>query len=107
MKLSIQVTGPGGSMASSWLFAAPGDDDFFAPMADSLPDEANLVGEAASLVPRLWGLLNLLGGLLLLRPDAHRSPRNWDDDLTAFEGGVPLAAWMITTELVLRTNTAP
>ncbi|GAA1170719.1 hypothetical protein GCM10009608_03880 [Pseudonocardia alaniniphila] len=55
----------------------------------------------------LWGLLNLLGGLLLLTPDAHRSPGTWDDDLVAFEGGVlALAAWMTVSERVLRTNTA-
>ena len=54
----------------------------------------------------LWGLLNLLGGLLVLPPDTHRSPTAWDDDLIAFEGGVlALAAWMVTTERVLRTNT--
>ena len=55
----------------------------------------------------LWGLLNLLGGLLLLTPDSHRSPASWDDDLIAFESGVlALAAWMAVTERVLRTNTA-
>lgn len=56
----------------------------------------------------LWGLLNLLGGLLLLRPDTHRSPGRWDGDLPAFEAGVlALAAWMLATESVLRTNTSP
>lgn len=56
----------------------------------------------------LWGLLNLLGGLLLLTPDTHRSPGKWDDDLVAFEGGVlALAAWMVASERVLRTNTDP
>jgi hypothetical protein len=54
----------------------------------------------------LWGLLNLLGGLLLLHPDPHGSPTAWDDDLIAFEGGVlALAAWMVATERALRTNT--
>lgn len=56
----------------------------------------------------LWGVLNLLGGLLLLSPDAHRAPGTWDDDLLAFEGGLlALGAWMVTTERVLRTNTRP
>ncbi len=56
----------------------------------------------------LWGVLNLLGGLLLLSPDAHRSPARWDDDLVAFEGGVlALAAWMVVTERASRTNTRP
>lgn len=56
----------------------------------------------------LWGLLNLLGGLLLLTPDAHRSPGTWDDDLVAFEGGVlAIAAWMAVSERMLRTNTEP
>jgi hypothetical protein len=60
------------------------------------------------VVNGLWGLLNLLGGLLLLTPDAHRSPGKWDDDLVAFEGGVlALAAWMAVSERMLRTNTAP
>jgi hypothetical protein len=46
----------------------------------------------------LWGLLNLLGGLLLLSPDTHRSPTMWDDDLMAFEAGLlALAAWMVAT----------
>ena len=54
----------------------------------------------------VWGLINLLGGLLLLPPDAHRTPAAWDDDLIAFEGGVlALAAWMVVTERMLRTNT--
>ena len=56
----------------------------------------------------LWGLLNLLGGLLLLSPDTHRSPSGWDDDLIAFESGLlALAAWMVATERALRTNTHP
>jgi len=56
----------------------------------------------------LWGLLNLLGGLLLLSPDTHRSPSGWDDDLIAFESGLlALAAWMVATERALRTNTYP
>ena len=56
----------------------------------------------------VWGLLNLLGGLLLLTPDAHRSPGTWDDDLVAFEGGVlAIAAWMAVSERMLRTNTEP
>lgn len=55
----------------------------------------------------LWGAVNLLAGLLLLTPDTHREPGAWDDDLLAFEGGVlALAAWMVATERVLRTNTA-
>jgi len=46
----------------------------------------------------LWGLLNLLGGLLLLSPDTHRSPTMWDDDLMAFEAGLlALAAWLVAT----------
>jgi hypothetical protein len=57
-------------------------------------------------VNAVWGLLNLLGGLLLLSPDGHRSPAKWDDDLLAFEGGMlTLAAWMVVTERMLRTNT--
>jgi hypothetical protein len=56
----------------------------------------------------LWGSINLLAGLLLLSPDSHRTPGGWDDDLVAFEGGVlTLAAWMVVTERVLRTNTRP
>ena len=59
-------------------------------------------------VNALWGLVNLLGGLLLLSPDTHRSPGAWDDDLIAFEGGgLALAAWMVATERALRTNTSP
>jgi len=59
-------------------------------------------------VNALWGSINLLAGLLLLSPDAHRAPGKWDDDLVAFEGGVlALAAWMVVTEKVLRTNTQP
>ncbi len=55
----------------------------------------------------LWGLLNLLGGLLLLSPDRHRHPGTWDDDLVAFETGVlALGAWMAVTERTLRTNTS-
>lgn len=54
----------------------------------------------------LWGLLNLLAGLLLLTPDTHRTPQEWDDDLVAFEGGLlALAVCAVTTERALRTNT--
>ena len=56
----------------------------------------------------LWGLLNLLAGLLLLSPDAHRDAGTWDDDLVAFEAGVVAwGAWMVVTERVLGTNTRP
>jgi hypothetical protein len=62
--------------------------------------------ESGPAVNGLWGLLNLLGGLLLLTPDNHRSPVRWDDDLIAFESGVlALSAWMAVTERTMRTNT--
>ena len=54
----------------------------------------------------LWGLINLVGGLLLLSPDARRAPGTWDDDLIAFEAGVAaLGAWMAVSERTWRTNT--
>jgi hypothetical protein len=54
----------------------------------------------------VWGVLNLLGGLLLLSPDRHRAPARWDTDLVAFETGVlALAAWMAGSERFLRINT--
>jgi len=57
------------------------------------------------VVNGLWGTLNVVGGLLLL-PRSRRAPGTWDRDLLAFEGGVlTLAAWMLTTEWTLRTNT--
>jgi hypothetical protein len=56
----------------------------------------------------LWGTINLLGGLLLLTPDRHRTPGRWGGDLLAFETGVlALAAWMAGSERLLRTNTRP
>ncbi len=62
--------------------------------------------DSGPAVNGLWGLLNLLGGLLLLSPDGHRRPGTWDDDLVAFETGVlALGAWMAVTERTLRTNT--
>jgi hypothetical protein len=54
----------------------------------------------------LWGVVNLLGGLLLLPPDTRRTPGTWDDDLIAFETGVlALGAWMALTERAWRPNT--
>jgi hypothetical protein len=62
--------------------------------------------ESGPAVNALWGLINLLGGLLLLTPDNHREPGRWDRDLVAFEGGVlAMAAWMAGTERGLGTNT--
>jgi hypothetical protein len=56
----------------------------------------------------LWGLINLFGGLLLLRPDDHREPGKWNRDLTAFEFGVlVMAAWMAGTESLFPMNSTP
>ena len=62
--------------------------------------------DSGPAVNGLWGLVNLLGGLLLLTPDAHRRPGVWDDDLVAFETGVlALGVWMALSEHTWRPNT--
>lgn len=56
-------------------------------------------------VNALWGVANLLGGLLLLSPDRHRVPGRWDDDLVALEAGsLAFAAWMAVTERLFPVN---
>jgi hypothetical protein len=56
----------------------------------------------------LWGVLNLLGGLLMLSPDRHRTPGRWDSDLLAFEAGVAVfAAYMALAERLVPLNTKP
>lgn len=51
-----------------------------------------------------WGLMNLLGGLALVR-GISSGRRRWDSRLVSFSMGTAMfAAWMAGSEAVLRTN---
>ncbi|TDD49066.1 hypothetical protein E1286_14630 [Nonomuraea terrae] len=55
----------------------------------------------------VWGLANLAGGLVLLRPAARadRPGQAWDSRLLAFESGcVVFAAWMAAGERLFPMN---
>lgn len=51
-----------------------------------------------------WGLMNLAGGLALVRRNGSGGAR-WDRSLVAFEAGcLSFAAWMVLTEGVWAVN---
>lgn len=54
----------------------------------------------------IWGLLNLAGGLGLLKRSTDENRRTWDSNLVLFEAGaVTMAAWMAASEIWFHTNT--
>ncbi|WP_194421283.1 hypothetical protein [Microbacterium abyssi] len=83
--------------------------------ANSLPHLATAVTGHEHLTPlggrhssrwvnAVWGLMNLLGGLALVRGVAS-GRRRWDSRLVSFSAGAAVfAAWMAGSEAVLRTN---
>jgi len=83
--------------------------------ANSLPHLATAVTGHEHLTPlggrrssrvvnAVWGLMNLVGGLALIR-GVDSGGRRWDSKLVAFGAGAAVfAAWMAGSEAVLRMN---
>ncbi|WP_155838609.1 hypothetical protein [Arthrobacter castelli] len=65
-----------------------------------------LAGAASGpVVNGVWAVMNVAGGVLLLRADRAGNVRRWDDDLLAFEAGyLVFAAWMAGSERILSPN---
>lgn len=87
-------------------------------VANSAPHLASAVAGRRHLTPlagrrfppgvnAVWGVVNLVAGLAILRRAAGAPPASgrWDERLHWFElGAAGFAAWMAGSELVLRTS---